>query len=371
MVNVDWFFYSHRLPIAQEALRKGYEVHIATTITQPMIKNSLIKKGLRFHEISFDRRGGFISLIKTFLEILKLLSKLRPDILHLVTIQPILIGGIAARLTNINKVIYAISGLGHIFINQSFISLIRRKVVTLMYRIAIQSKHRVVIFQNNNDKKLLSKACCLSPTEIKLIPGSGVDLKKYHFTELPEGTPIILMASRLLISKGVREFIEAANIIKKNGIKVKFYLVGKIDLLNPLGIDLNSIKDWNSNQCIEYLGYRDDIHRIMQKCHLVVLPSYYPEGLPKVLCEAAACGRAIITTDEPGCREAIEENITGLLVPSRNSSKLAEAICKIINDKKKLAEMSVSARSRAEKFFSIESIVEKHIKIYNYLSGLI
>ena len=178
------------------------------------------------------------------------------------------------------------------------------------------------------------------------------------------------MASRLLISKGVREFIEAANIIKKNGIKVKFYLVGKIDLLNPLGIDLNSINDWDSNKCIEYLGYRDDIHRIIQKCHLVVLPSYYPEGLPKVLCEAAACGRAIITTDEPGCRESIEENITGLLVPSRNSSKLAEAICKIINDKK-LSEMSVSARSRAEKFFSIESIVEKHIKIYNYLSGLI
>ena len=367
IVNVDWFFISHRLPIALEAKRRGIEVHIATKITSVSNENLIKKYGIYIHNLSFDRSGKSLwNLYKVFRQIIFLLKKLKPNILHLVTIQPILLGGIAAKMIGIKNIVYAVSGLGHTFLAENISSSIRRFFIIILYRLALTNKNRMVIFQNPQDLTLLSKRCSLSSSEVIVINGSGVDLKKFTFSEVPKSNPTVLMASRLLISKGVYEFIDAAKMINKKGLKIKFQLVGKPDISNPLAIKEDEIKKWVSNGYIEYLGFREDLHQIIPKAHLVVLPSYYPEGLPKIICEAAACGRAVITTDEPGCRDAIENGKTGLLIESKNSKELSEAIIKLIKNRELLKQMSINSRSRAEKYFNIKSIVKKHMNIYGY-----
>lgn len=367
IVNVDWFLYSHRLPIILEANKKGYEVHIATKITDISKKNSLLNKGIYIHELSFDRSGKNLKkFITVFFEIILLLYKIKPNVLHLVTIQPIIFGGIAARIVGINKIVYAISGLGHTFLLKNSTSSIRRFFMLKVYRFAMATKNRIVIFQNPSDLDLLSKKCLLSSREVVLIPGSGVDLNKFKYSELPKSTPTILMASRLLKSKGVYEFVNAARILKNEGLDIKFQLVGKPDKSNPLAIKRNEINQWIEDGLIEYLGFQNKMNEIIPKSHIVVLPSYYPEGLPKIICEAAACGRAVITTNQPGCKDAIVEGETGILIETRQSKQLAMAILNLIKDPNLLKKMSYKARKRAEKLFNIDSIVEKHIEIYNY-----
>ena len=368
IVNVDWFLYSHRLPIIIEARRKGFEVHIATKITNISIKEKLLNSGFLIHDVPFDRSGkNILNLIEVAFSISRLLVIIKPDILHLVTMQPIIFGGIAAKIFRIKRVVYSISGLGHVFLFKTFIASIRRFFVINFYRLALSNKPRIVVFQNSSDQIFLKKLCRLSDREMILIPGSGVDINKYKFTELPKTEPIILMASRLLISKGVREFVQAAQLLKRRGMKVNFQLIGEPDISNPSAISKSELDDWVSNGYIDYLGYRDDVHELIPKSHIVVLPSYYPEGLPKILCEAAACGRPIITTNEPGCKDAVKEGITGLIIKSRNAKELANAIEKLIKNPKLLNSMSLEGRKNAEKLFDIKKVVDKHINTYQVL----
>jgi len=371
IVNVDWFLYSHRLPIALEAKRKGYEVHIATTITSENTKKSLEAKGLYFHEILFDRRGNnLVKICKVFFKVIFLLLKIKPDILHLITIQPIILGGIAAKFVGIRKVVFAISGLGHAFLSETWITNLRRYFILKLYSFALSIKNRIVIFQNRKDLLLLSKVCSLESNEIYLFDGSGVDLNKFCFTKIPDTTPIVLMASRLLISKGVREFANAAKIITEKDLKIKFQLVGKPDESNPLSISKEEINLWVKDGYIEYLGFKKDLYKIIANSHIVVLPSYYPEGLPKVLCEAAACGRPIITSNKPGCKDAIEDGVTGLLIKAKDANKLANCILSLLDNKKLMLEMSLAGRKRAEQKFNIKNIVDKHMKVYEKLSKM-
>jgi len=371
IVNVDWFLYSHRLPIIIEARRKGFEVHIATKITNSSIKEKLINHGFLIHEIPFDRTGkNIFNLIKVTFLISRLIAIIKPDILHLVTMQPIIFGGISAKLFRTNAVVYSISGLGHVFLQKTFFDSLRKFFVINFYKLALSNKTRVVVFQNSSDKLFLKKLCNLLDSEMILIPGSGVDINKYKYTKLPKTDPVILMASRLLITKGVREFVQAAQILKKKGIKVNFQLVGEPDISNPTAITKRELDDWVSNGYIDYLGYRNDIHKIIPKSHIVVLPSYYPEGLPKILCEAAACGRPIITTNEPGCKDAVKDGITGLLIKSRDSKDLAEAIEKLIKNREMLNNMCLEGRKNAEKFFDVKKVVDKHLSTYKYLIEL-
>lgn len=368
IVNVDWFLHSHRLPIIIEARRKGFEIHIATKTTNISIKKKLINYGFLIHEIPFDRTGkNIFNLIKVAFLISRLLVIIKPDILHLVTMQPIIFGGIAAKLLKIKRVVYSISGLGHVFLFKTFFASIRRFFVINLYRFALSNKPRIVVFQNSSDQIFFKKLCSLLNSETILIPGSGVDINKYKYSELPKTEPIILMASRLLIPKGVREFVQASRILKKKGIKVNFQLIGVPDISNPTAIKKSDLDDWVSNGYIDYLGFRDDIHKLIPKSHIVVLPSYYPEGLPKILCEAAACGRAIITTKEPGCKDAVKEGITGLLIKSRDSKALADAIEKLIKNQVLLNSMCLEGRIYAEQFFDIKKIVDKHINTYQFL----
>jgi glycosyltransferase involved in cell wall biosynthesis len=364
IVNVDWFFVSHRLPIAIEALNKGYEVHVATTITDKL--HLLEKKGLIVHSLELDRSHTGISVFSEIWDCFSIIKVVNPDIVHLVTIKPVLLGGIAARLAKVPAVVSAISGLGFVFHSSGFISSMRYKLISLFYYFSLGHKNQKIIFQNNEDRLKLCKIRSDIYNRSTLIPGSGVDLSLYLAIENTLNPPTVMMAARLLSSKGVREFIQASKVVSENNKNVRFVLAGDIDSLNPESIKKSELDQWEKEGVVEIWGYRDDMYNVIPKASMIVLPSYYGEGLPKVLIEAAACGRAVITTDHPGCRDAIEPE-TGVLIPIKDSVALATAIQDLLQNPQKIVKMGKAGRKLAERSYSIENVCEAHMKIYQNL----
>jgi len=364
IVNVDKAFISHRLPIAVEAIRQGYEVHVATKITDQL--NFLEMKGMIVHPLNLHR-SRVVSIVSEFLEILFLLYKIAPEVVHLVTIKPVVFGGIATRFLRSSAVISAISGLGFVFIGNGFIAKIRKKIVLYLYRFALNHKNQKIIFQNVDDINLLVSFAKVSHEKTILIPGSGVDLSKYKPSPLPENDfPIVMFASRFLIDKGIREFVEAAELINKVEHCADFILVGSIDLSNPASIQQDELNEWKRKGNVKIWEFSSNMEKTLLNATIVALPSYR-EGYPKILIEAAACGRAVVTTDVPGCRDAIENNLTGLLTPARDVVSLAESISILLDNKMKCEKMGINGRRRAEELFDIRMVVDSHIKIYSDL----
>lgn len=368
VVNVDWFFLSHRLPVALGALQAGYEVHVATTLTQGISR--LQRYGFAVHPLEVERgNAGLLGLFKLFFHLIRLLRSVRPEILHLVTIKPVLVGGLAARFAPVGGVVYAISGLGHVFVAEGISGRLRRWLVGLWYRQALGMRKIRVIFQNPDDRAAVESVACLKPEQVVMIPGSGVDLAQYPASPLTQGTPVVLMAARLLATKGVREFVAAARRLRSKGIHAEFWLAGDPDPGNPASISLHELQEWREEGVVDLLGHQEDMAGLMAQVHVVVLPSYR-EGLPKVLIEAAACGRAAITTDVPGCRDAVEVGTTALLVAPKNPQALADAMEELLQDKARCAAMGQAGRMRAERLFDVNAVVATHLDIYRELEAL-
>jgi len=366
IVNVDWFFLSHRLPIAVEAIRQGYEVHIATNITGGL--DQLEKNGLIVHPLNIHRSHSGVNVIFfEFFEVLSVIRVVTPDVVHLVTIKPVLLGGIAARMVSVPAVVSAISGLGFVFVKRGVVARLRRKVIMFLYRLALGHRSQKVIFQNIDDQSQLYKFTALTADRSVLIHGSGVDLSLYSMEPLPDGIPTVLLAARLLGDKGVREFVHAAELVNRSVFRANFVLVGEIDPLNPASIQQRELDGWKEDGVVECWGYRDDMAQVISSATIFVLPSYYGEGLPKVLIEAAACGRAVITTDHPGCRDAIEDGVTGLLVPVRNADAIANTVLALLDDPQRCEGMGRAGRKRAEEMFDVKQVVAEHMAIYKEL----
>lgn len=369
VVNVDWFFLSHRLPVGLAALLQGYEVHLATEVTSG--RESLSELGFHVHHIPFGRNSlNPLGVAKTVWRLGCLVKNIRPDVVHLVTIKPVLIGGLIVRISSVSGAVYAISGLGHVFTAGGFFSKVRRFLVCSWYRIVLGGCNITVIFQNPEDLHTIRSLKNLSEDQMIIIPGSGVDLVEYSYVSqrVEDFAEVrVMMASRLLAEKGVREFVAAARRIRSRNTKARLWLVGAPDIGNPSSITQEELRLWENEGSVEVLGARKDVAALMQRCHIVVLPSYYGEGLPKVLIEASACGRAIITTDMPGCRDAIEPGVTGLLVRPQDSESLADAIQCLIDDPQRCIDMGAAGRQRAEQLFNVNDVAKKHIEIYDRL----
>jgi glycosyltransferase involved in cell wall biosynthesis len=368
VVNVDWFFLSHRLAITQAALKAGYEVHVATALTRH--RAELERHGFIVHPLNIHRSStGLLGLLFLLLNLIQLFWRIRPDVVHLVTIKPVLLGGIAARLSPVRRVVFAISGLGHIFLAQDWRGRIKRGLVSGLYRLALGGKDKCVIFQNDDDRRVIESLVPLKSNQVVMIPGSGVDLNQYPFIPANTVQPVVMMASRLLWTKGVREYTEMCLQLAANASPARFLLVGDRDTGNPDSVTEADIAQWKSSGVIEILGHRENIAQLMAQSTIVVLPSYR-EGFPKVLIEAAACGRAVVTTDVPGCRDAVVANQTGLLVPAKNAEALADAVQKLIDDHALCASLGQAGRLRAEALFDIQQVVAIHLRIYkNFAPG--
>lgn len=365
VVNVDWFFLSHRLPIALEAQLKGYQVHIATGLTDKL--DELKCHGLVVHPLVLDRSStGLGNAWRTVVQLWQVFRAVRPDVVHLVTLKPVLLGGLVARLAGVPAVLAGVSGLGFVFMARGAKATIRRWLVVGVYRVALRHRNLLVVFQNPDDRTILSRLAHLMESKVVMIRGSGVDLAEYGHTPLPPGLPVVVLAARLLVDKGVREFVQAARLLKQQGVSARFCLVGSVDLANPASLTDTELTEWANEGVVELWGQRSDMPEVLSSARIVVLPSYR-EGLPKILLEAAACGRAVVTTDVPGCRDAIDPGVTGLLVPVRNAELLADALEGLINNPERCKAMGDAGRKLAESTFDVRQVVNAHLRIYQQL----
>ncbi len=363
IANVDWFYCSHRLNIGLEAIKDDYEVHLAAKFTG--CEDKLIPLGFNLHPIVIDRGSNLIKTAKSFFQIFYLIKKINPDIVHSITIKPIIIGGFVAKFFTNLAFVASVSGLGYLFISSDLKALLIKFFAKFLYKLAFSKKKLKVIFQNKEDLKTISKICNLNFKNISLIRGSGVDLEFFKPTTKQPDENIILFASRLLKSKGLIEFIESAKIMKSKNFT--FMVAGKLDKENPDCISIEQINHWERSGIIKYCGYIENMRDLICDSKIVVLPSYYGEGLPKILIEAAACGKPIVTTDHQGCRDAIIPNITGLLIPIRDSRALTSALIKLLNSPDLCKKMGFAARDFAKKNFDIKSVNAKHLSIYSEL----
>lgn len=367
LVNDLSFFNSHRLPIAEASKSKGFDVVIAYGEHGGANPELLERKGFKVLLIPMERGGtNVFSDLRTIYLILTLFKSERPNIVHLVTIKPYLYGGIIARLTGVSSVVSAVSGLGTIFIHNDFKSKFLRFLLYPLYHFAFNHTNQTVIVQNKEDARLLESWGVLNLNKVQLLRGSGVNLDNFVNLEEHDTTPVVCFVARLLVDKGVYEFASAAKILNKRGVRARFFLAGGLDHNNNTGLNSNDLNKIKEEGFVEVLGYQKDIPELYSKSHIVCLPSYR-EGLPKSLIEAAAASRAVITTDVPGCRDAIEPNISGLLVPVMNDEALADAIHDLIKNPEKRKNMGKAGRLLAEKEFRIEKIVDSHIRIYEDL----
>jgi glycosyltransferase involved in cell wall biosynthesis len=365
VVNAPEFFLSHRLPIALAAREAGYDVHVATAGGGAV--REIRHLGLVHHTVAIARSGqNPLAELSSIIGLYRLFRELKPDLVHLITIKPVLYGGIAARLSGVPAVAAAVSGLGTVFVAQSVAARARRALVSWLYRLAFSHQRLAVIFQNPDDRDGLLAIGALEKYQVRMIRGSGVNLVEYPFVPEPEGTPVVIMAARLLRDKGVYEFVEAARLLKSRGVEVVMRLIGAPDPGNPTSVEQAELDGWSAEGIVALPGYRSDIAQQYAAANIVCLPSYR-EGLPKGLVEAAACGRAVVTADVPGCRDAIEPDVTGVLVQVKSAPSLADALQALIEEPERRMRMGKAGRELAERAFSIDLIVEEHLAIYKEL----
>lgn len=360
-ITEDWYFWSHRLPIARSVRDSGFEVVIATRVNHH--KARIEKEGFRLIPISLERRSkSIIKEILSVLEMIRIYRREKPDIVHHVAVKPVLYGSWAAGITGIPTV-NALAGLGFIFVAEGWKASILRRLAFFAYRSAFSARNAVGIFQNPEDLRLFVDAGIIKTGKAVLIRGSGVDTSCFiHLSEL-SGIPTIVLASRMLWDKGVGEFVDAARQLRKDGVDCHAVLVGIPDPENPASIPEETLRGWHAEGIVEWWGHREDMPDVFAKANIVVLPSYR-EGLPKVLIEAASCGRAIVATDVPGCREIVRHNENGLLVPPRDSKALADALKILIRDSELRAKMGALGREIVEAEFSEEIVVRQTMEVY-------
>ena len=367
LINDLNFFCSHRLPIAEASKINGFDVVIGYGELGSADPQLLKQKGFKLSLVPMERGGlSFSKDLKNFFHMWNFFKSEKPDIVHLVTIKPYLYGGIVSRLTGVPSLVSAVSGLGTLFVHKNFKSKFFRLLLYPIYRWAFNHSNQKVIVQNEDDAKLLVEFGVLDPLKVKLIKGSGVKLGNFSkFTE-PTGVPVVCFAARLLRDKGIYDYIDAARLLKERGIQARFLLAGDLDIKNPSEINLRELNKIKEKNYIEFIGYKKNISTLYANSNIVCLPSYR-EGLPKSLIEAAAASRVVVTTDVPGCRDAIIPNKTGLLVPINDSKKLADALQWLIEHPLERIEMGKKGRKFAEKEFAIEKVVQCHLNIYKEL----
>ncbi|MDN3517831.1 glycosyltransferase family 4 protein [Aquisalimonas lutea] len=367
VVNDPGFFLSHRLPVALAAQDAGCEVHVATGPGDDDA-GRIAEAGLTHHEIPLGRSSvNPLKELRSLFALVGLFRRLRPAVVHLVTIKPVLYGGLAARLTHVPGMVAAISGMGFLFAEGRRGP--GRLLAEQLYRMALAHPNGRVIVQNEGDRAALQAMGALPPGRDLLIPGSGVDLDIFAPTSFPHGVPIVVMPARMLWEKGVGEFAEAARMLGKKGVQARFALVGPPDPQNPSAVPLGMLEQWRANGPVEWWGQQDDMPSVLASASLVVLPSFYREGVPKALLEAAAAGRAIVTTDTVGCRVAVDPGVTGELVPARNSHALADTMERLLANPERLAQMGACGRAKAEAEFGVARVVEAHLRLYRDLLG--
>ncbi|MEW6291342.1 MAG: glycosyltransferase family 4 protein [Thermodesulfobacteriota bacterium] len=365
-VTEDWYFCSHRLPLAVAASNAGYEVVVVTR--EDKHGDKIRAANLKLIPINFRRRGAnpFREII-FIRHLISLYQQEQPDIVHHIALKPVLYGALAARLVRVPCVVNALAGLGYLFSSRQWKAKFLRPFVEKAFRILLNRRNSRTILQNPDDAVSLVHRGVVRKERVALIRGSGVDLKTFFPVPEPEQVPIVLLASRMLWDKGVGEFVKAAAVINENGIKARFVLVGVSDPENPASVPNTQLQKWHADGVIEWWGHQENMPPIFAVSNICCLPTSYGEGVPKVLIEAASCGRAIVTTDAPGCREIVKNGENGFLVPIGNPVALVDALRRLIVEPNLRVQMGMRGREIAEADFSIEKVTSQTLDVYKDL----
>jgi glycosyltransferase involved in cell wall biosynthesis len=369
LVSEDWYFVSHRLPLAIAAKAAGFDVSVATLVTGrgEMIRDA----GLRLIPINFARSGLHpLRERRSISELAALYIHEAPDLVHNVAVKPVIYGTRAARRAGVKGVVNALMGLGWAFSSDSPKARALRPFIKRALRRALSAPNTRTIVQNADDAALLIDQRLTPPASIRLIRGSGVDPDKYATGAPPSDTPpLIVFPARLLVDKGVEEFLRAAAILRKDGVVARFALVGEPDPANPASLSTERIEALACAADAELWGWREDMPSVLAEAAIVCLPSYR-EGLPKALLEAAASARAIVATDVPGCREIVRPGVNGWLVPPRDASALAAALREAIARPALCARYGAAGRRLVERELSLDVVIRDTLAVYGELVAL-
>jgi glycosyltransferase involved in cell wall biosynthesis len=366
LITEDRFLWSHRLPIARAALQDGYEVIIATRVNGDAQR--ILDEGFRLFPLRLARESySLINEFRAIRELRQIYRAERPDIVHHVALKPVLYGSIAALGRDGMRVINALTGLGYLATSSSLRAKFLRLPIWNALRFLLNRPNHQVLLQNQEDKQLLVSRLKVCPEKITIIQGSGVNMNLFQPAPEPVGIPIVLLASRMLWIKGIREFVEAANLLKRKGVTARFVLAGDSDPNSPSAIPRQQLLNWQISGAVEWWGHQQEMSEIFKQVNVVCLPSQGGEGVPKVLIEAAASGRAIVATDVPGCRDLVHQGVNGLLVPPKNAPALSKAIEDLLKNPVMRLQMANRGREIAVSEFSEDVVVNQTLALYREL----
>ncbi len=372
VVNHVAFFVSHRLPVALAAQARGWTVALVTgqpgsAVMEVAAEAPLRDSGIRHFRTRFTA-SGMNPLTEGLgaLQTLWHLLRLRPSVVHCASPKGVLIGGIAARLLRVRRVVLAISGMGFAFTEGASPSMSRRiaaAIIRLLGGVALRNPRARVVVQNHDDAREIGVMLGGAEDRLVIVPGSGVDLAATHAVPMSEKSRMVLLPGRVVRDKGVGEFAAAAAVLRQRHPDWRFCVAGSADYANPSAFPPSQMDAWAREGHVEFLGHVEDIAPLMAAASIVCLPSYR-EGMPKALLEAAAWGCAVVTTDVPGCREAVLPDETGVLVPARDAAALTDALSSLIGDFDRRRRFGIAGRALAERQFGLDSVVQRLLALY-------
>ena len=361
----DWAFCQHRLPLARAARDAGYRVSLVAPAGERV--EEIRAEGFGFEPLRMRRTGTSpLAEARSVGEIARIYRRIRPDLVHQIAIKPVLYGTIAARLAGVPAVVNSITGLGYAFIGDSMKRRALRQVISTMLRSALATRRVRCVFQNPDDRDVFVSRRLVDPSRTVIVRGSGVDTDRFAPAPEPPGVPIVLLASRLLWDKGIGELIEAVRTLKAEGLTFRLILAGTPDPANPASIPQATLSAWEREGLVELPGFVRDMAPLLRQSHIACLPSYR-EGLPLFLLEAAATGLPCVTTDVPGCREAVLHGQNGLLVPVRTVAPLANALRTLLADTTLRRNMGHRGRALALEHFAVSVVVRGIFEVYGAL----
>lgn len=367
VVTEDFYFWSHRLPLARGARDAGYRVVIATREIEH--GDRIRKEGFEVVPLHSLRRDSANPLreFRTMRELIAVYRQVRPDIAHHVAMKPVLYGSLAARATRVPTTVNAFAGLGWAFTQHGMRAAFVEPLFSLAYRVTLGRRGSVVLFQNSDDRDTLVRLHAVGKNATAVIRGSGVDVEFIRPVAPPSGPVAIVFGARMLRDKGVGPLVEAARLLKQRGHDIVVRLFGDPDPQNPSSYTADELAEWTRSGTVEWRGATTDMRGELARAHIACLPSYR-EGLPKFLIEAAAAGLPIVTSDVPGCREVVTDGLNGFLVPPRESAPLADALERLILDPELRASMGAAGRRRAELEFSEQRVISETLALYQSLT---
>lgn len=367
--NTDWYLYNFRRSLALMLQASGFDVLL---ISPPGVYGQKLRDlGLHWQALPMDRRS--LNPLREFIllwHLQRLFRREQPALVHSFTIKCAVYGSLAARMARVPARVSAVAGMGYIFASNAPKARLLRPLVRLLMRASLDGANARLVLQNPDDVALFRRAALVRSDRIRLIRGSGVDCQRFQAHDRvrdPTAPLRVLLAARLLWDKGLTEYVAAARMLRAEGRTIIFLLAGDPDPGNPAAVLEATVRAWVEEGMVDWLGHVDDMPALLTSVDVVVLPTFYREGLPKTLIEAAACGLPLVTTDVPGCREVVTDGVDGLLVPARDATSLARAIARLQDDPALARRLGTAARAKALAEFDERVVNAATLDVYREL----